>query len=930
MWPILNRSMLRFWAVNNRPAGSDSLPRDAASGARAGLTWVDLIGLGLCALLLLSPLVFKYRLTDSIIVHPFALVLAAAWCWVGWVSRRTFSSITRGWYVPEWQAWNVPVVLLGLSVAGLAASLAANSLWLGSLQKTGWLLLAKWVLYMAPLPLAALLTLRHPGQVIKLVSYVVPPVAFGTVLYSAFRFWQAMDGRYSNVYVDGASTFFAMGTFAEAWSSDGLSVRADTMSHTAYGMYLAFVLMFSLCLALFSGWTGLVNRRYAVAQACVLGPLAISGILLSGSRTSLLLLVSSLLVLLVLLFLNPGHLLTGRRRASFVGMFVLVPLTAVLLHSSFDLALPTINRFGETLASPLEIQQTASGTIASGVRDDGEIRQSVKNVQTRVWIWGQTIRFLLHHPSAVLSGVGYDRRRFVETVIGLPYEGPNVNFQTAHNLFLDILVKGGVGPLIPLVAACAWLFWTAVKSVLIPPRGPESSARIGIGWMLMSFWPALLLASMTGEELLTDNLLLHWTMLFGLLLGLGALALSLWLPNRILHMTASAGIGGGPAYITAVARHQQRAGRQVRIFCSDERPFVDIWRRMGVDVSVLPMRRPNLRSVWRLLKELLRAPAPIHAHGRGAAFFAVWVKLLVRVPVLYTPHGPHYAHKRGWRYGAAWLFELWFRLVFDAVLYVSRGEQALARVHHLPVTRSRVVLSGLVEEMNGQPCIASRETLLKEWKIPADRFVIGWVGRFDHAKGLDLLLNSIAAAAARLPNAVWVVVGDGNREGIDAWQNREGAREFAGKVLFLGSRVDAWQLIRGFDLYISTSRWEGLPLVLLEAMEQGVPVVASDVVGNRDILEGWGMLFTPHDAGAAADAQIRLATDAQLRARLAEAGRTVRRARFSLSRMLADLDGIYREVLGSRISETNTIQGQASSTRFQPVTTFSAELPLPG
>ncbi|MDR4473474.1 MAG: hypothetical protein MRJ92_12795 [Nitrospira sp.] len=71
-----------------------------------------------------------------------------------------------------------------------------------------------------------------------------------------------------------ASVFFAMGPFAEAWSVDGLSVRSDTMGHTAYGMYLVCTLMFSCCLALFSGWNGLVSPRYAVGQIGVLGPLA--------------------------------------------------------------------------------------------------------------------------------------------------------------------------------------------------------------------------------------------------------------------------------------------------------------------------------------------------------------------------------------------------------------------------------------------------------------------------------------------------------------------------------------------------------------------------------------------------------------------------------------------------------------------------------
>src|SRR5574338_521616 len=89
--------------------------------------------------------------------------------WVGWMSRSTFSSLASGWYIAEWQAWNVPVLLLSLSIAGLAFSLAVNAIRFGSLQTTGWLLLAKWILYLAPLPLTTLLALRRHTDVIKLV-----------------------------------------------------------------------------------------------------------------------------------------------------------------------------------------------------------------------------------------------------------------------------------------------------------------------------------------------------------------------------------------------------------------------------------------------------------------------------------------------------------------------------------------------------------------------------------------------------------------------------------------------------------------------------------------------------------------------------------------------------------------------------------------
>jgi glycosyltransferase involved in cell wall biosynthesis len=368
-------------------------------------------------------------------------------------------------------------------------------------------------------------------------------------------------------------------------------------------------------------------------------------------------------------------------------------------------------------------------------------------------------------------------------------------------------------------------------------------------------------------------------------------------------MTATAGIGGGPTYITALVRHQVQAGKHVRIFCSDEKPFVEIWREMGIDVSVLPMRRPSLQSVWQLLKELLRAPAPIHAHGRGAAFFAVWVKLLVRIPVIYTPHGPHYAQKRGWRFLVEWCFEYMFLVVFDAVLYVSPGEQEMARLHHLPVRSSRVVLSGLMREgRTDGGCQPTRDALLGELEIPTHHFVIGWIGRFDYAKGVDLLLNSIPQVSARLPYVLWVVIGDGGDEDVRVWRDRMGACGQMERVVFLGARNDACRLIPAFDLYVSTSRWEGLPLVLLEVMEQGVPIAASDVVGNRDVVKGWGYLFPAHDVAEVAQAQIRLVTDAPLRRKLAASGRDVRRSRFTMPRMLEELDHAYREILGTHLS----------------------------
>jgi glycosyltransferase involved in cell wall biosynthesis len=113
-------------------------------------------------------------------------------------------------------------------------------------------------------------------------------------------------------------------------------------------------------------------------------------------------------------------------------------------------------------------------------------------------------------------------------------------------------------------------------------------------------------------------------------------------------------------------------------------------------------------------------------------------------------------------------------------------------------------------------------------------------------------------------------------------------------------------------------------------MEQGVPVVASNVVGNHDVLQGWGLLFQADDPKAAAEAQIRLALDAPLRAQLAKQGREVRRSRFTLSRMLREMDLAYEQILGHSIFPNGRPSGPAVAPSAHMSTGLSSGVSFPG
>ena len=246
------------------------------------------MGLFLLGTLLCSPALFKIQIAPGVVAHPLTPVLALAWCWVLAEIIVAMRKTRRGFYMAEWQSWNIPMILIALLLGGLGLSLAINSIRLSSFQSMGWLLIAKWLLYLAPLPLAALLSIRNGHQVVKLVSWLVPLVGFATLLYSFYRLRHGIGLELPNYYVGSSPTYQALGMLGEMWTADGLQVRTDTVSQGAYGVYLVLVCLFSLTMALFRGWDGIVPVRYAIGQAIIIVPFALVGVLFTGSRTSLL------------------------------------------------------------------------------------------------------------------------------------------------------------------------------------------------------------------------------------------------------------------------------------------------------------------------------------------------------------------------------------------------------------------------------------------------------------------------------------------------------------------------------------------------------------------------------------------------------------------------------------------------------------------
>jgi glycosyltransferase involved in cell wall biosynthesis len=246
--------------------------------------------------------------------------------------------------------------------------------------------------------------------------------------------------------------------------------------------------------------------------------------------------------------------------------------------------------------------------------------------------------------------------------------------------------------------------------------------------------------------------------------------------------------------------------------------------------------------------------------------------------------------------GGGWRNRLYERLQrrsvrrFDAVVAVSRPLAQFLVREGVPAERIHVVPNAW--EASGT--LMRRDVARRALGIPEDGFHIGWVGRLTREKGADVLIDALAPLSD-LP-IVGSFVGEGpERATLEA---RAVARGLGGRVKWHGMIVDAARLFAAFDLFVLSSRTEGTPITLFEAMAAGVPVVATAVGGVPDVVSSAEALLVPPGDPALLSSAIRVALldRAGAQARAADARVRLDRA-FALRPWVASYEAVYRSVL---------------------------------
>ncbi len=367
---------------------------------------------------------------------------------------------------------------------------------------------------------------------------------------------------------------------------------------------------------------------------------------------------------------------------------------------------------------------------------------------------------------------------------------------------------------------------------------------------------------------------------------------------HVLHRLYLAG-----AEVLAADLARRMRGRYTFVFfCLDEvGPLGEQLRGEGFAVLNLG-RRPGVdRAVARRMRSLIAEHRVLllHAHQYTPFFYAAAGRGLLRPggpAILFTEHGRHYPDQRKLKRVLANRLLLRRR---DRVTAVGEFvKQALVANEGIAAKRIEVIRNGIdPAAFAAGDRVAARAALRRELNLPADAAVVLHVARFhpvkDHATGL----RAFAHAAKRAPMAVLLLAGDGEKRGaIESLARELGVAE---RVRFLGVRSDVARLVGGSDVFMLSSVSEGISVTLLEAMAASLPIAATAVGGNGEVVahDHTGLLSPRGDADALGENLARLLNDADLRARFGEAGRARLLQHFTQQQMHDAYATVYDRML---------------------------------
>ena len=328
--------------------------------------------------------------------------------------------------------------------------------------------------------------------------------------------------------------------------------------------------------------------------------------------------------------------------------------------------------------------------------------------------------------------------------------------------------------------------------------------------------------------------------------------------------------------------------------------LVEELARLGIPTKVLSRSGKGWRSALRESAQFLkeRKVDILHSHQHRENLFSVFLGRYAGVPILVqTQHG-HPELFSGWsgikRRALLSGERLTAKHAVDKVIAVS-SEVTQYLATYLPSDRFEVVRNGI--STGKVRCQLSPPEAKSRLGLPPDSPVVGTAARLASVKRIDLFLGVAERLSRSLPEARFVIAGQGSEEN----RIRDLIKQFhlEDRVFMLGHRDDIHEILRAMDLLLITSDREGIPMVVLEAMALGVPVVARDAGGIKEVIDqgNTGILVNSADVQKLAEPCLMLLRNPALRARIAQNAQVTVAEKYSADANAVQILRLYRSLV---------------------------------
>ncbi|MBA7847947.1 glycosyltransferase [Klebsiella sp. RHBSTW-00465] len=308
--------------------------------------------------------------------------------------------------------------------------------------------------------------------------------------------------------------------------------------------------------------------------------------------------------------------------------------------------------------------------------------------------------------------------------------------------------------------------------------------------------------------------------------------------KKVLFITSRTDMGGGPKHLLQLIENIDNENFEVYLACPTNKPFYQRYQEKvdSGNFFLLEHRVFNFKYLYKLHIFCKRNNILIiHSHGRCAGVFSRFLKLLcAKRLIIHTFHGLNIAEDKSLKTlvrNSVYIFtEKLFSLYTDNFIYVSKGEEAIAVSKGIVknIEKNNVIINGV--HIPETPPIKSpkSKSIMK--------FVV--ISRFDFQKNTELLIDVLKKMDEVFINVPEKIVFNILGEGEDLYKLKEVIRGMGKIEVFLHGNVnDPYEFFDESDFVLNTSRWEGLPLSVIESMARGCIPILTDVVGNRDIVE---------------------------------------------------------------------------------------------